>query len=53
MAQNVDGKLLQGSDQTINGIFGEATTAYVMGEKTLDEALADFRTQVQTQLGIN
>jgi ABC-type glycerol-3-phosphate transport system substrate-binding protein len=52
MAQNVDGKLLQGSDQTINGIFGEEVTAYVLGEKTKDQALADFRTQVQTALGI-
>jgi ABC-type glycerol-3-phosphate transport system substrate-binding protein len=52
MAQNVDGKLLQGSDQTINGIFGEEVTAYVNGEKTRDQALADFRTQVQTALGI-
>lgn len=53
MARNVDGRLLQGTDQTINGIFGEAVTAYVMGEMTRDEAIADFRAQVAAQLGIN
>lgn len=53
MARNVDGRLLQGTDQTINGIFGEAVTAYVMGEMTRDEAIADFRAQVAATLGIN
>ena len=50
MAQNVDGKLLQGTDQTINGIFAEAATAYRNGEMTLDQALADFSTRVRNQL---
>jgi ABC-type glycerol-3-phosphate transport system substrate-binding protein len=53
MAQNVNGRLLQGTDQTINNIFGEAVTSYVLGEKSRDEALAEFRSQVQTQLGFN
>jgi len=53
MAQNVNGRLLQGTDQSINGIFGESVTAYVLGEMTLEEAIADFRAQVQSQLGFN
>jgi ABC-type glycerol-3-phosphate transport system substrate-binding protein len=53
MAQNVDGKLLQGSDQTINTIFAEEVTAYVLGEKTMEAAIADFRRQVSTALNIN
>jgi ABC-type glycerol-3-phosphate transport system substrate-binding protein len=53
MAQNVDGKLLQGTDQSINGIFAEAVNAYVLGEMTFEEAIADFRNQVQTQLNFN
>jgi ABC-type glycerol-3-phosphate transport system substrate-binding protein len=53
MAQNVDGKLLQGSDQTINNIFGEEVTAYVLGEKTMEKAIADFRAQVSSALNIN
>jgi ABC-type glycerol-3-phosphate transport system substrate-binding protein len=53
MAVLVDGKLSQGTNQAIEGLFGEATTAYVMGEKSMDDAIADFRRQVQAQLGIN
>jgi ABC-type glycerol-3-phosphate transport system substrate-binding protein len=53
MAQNVDGKLLQGSDQTINNIFAEEVTAYVLGEKSMEDAIADFRRQVSTALNIN
>jgi ABC-type glycerol-3-phosphate transport system substrate-binding protein len=49
MAKSVDGKLTQGSDQAIEGIFNEAVTAYVNGEKSKDQALADFRSQVKTQ----
>jgi ABC-type glycerol-3-phosphate transport system substrate-binding protein len=53
MAMSVDGRLVQGTDSVIEGIFAEAVTAYVEGEKTRAQALADFRAQVQSQLGIN
>jgi len=52
MAMNVDGRLVQGTDQAIDGLFLEALTAFVEGEKTKAEALADFRTQVEFQLGL-
>jgi len=51
MAKTVDGKLTQGSDQAIEGLFNEAAEAYKNGEKTLTQALADFRSQVGSQLG--
>jgi ABC-type glycerol-3-phosphate transport system substrate-binding protein len=53
LAQGVNGRLVQGTDQAIEGLFQEAVTAYVEGEKTKDEALRDFRAQVESQLGIN
>jgi len=52
MAKTVDGKLVQGTDQSIESIFSEQVTAYVEGEKTKAQALADFRQQASTQLGI-
>jgi len=51
MAMSVDGKLTQGTDQAIEGLFQEEATAYVNGEKSKAQALADFRAQVQTTLG--
>lgn len=51
MANNVDGKLTQGTDQAIEGIFGEATAAYINGEKSKEDALADFADQVSQTLG--
>jgi ABC-type glycerol-3-phosphate transport system substrate-binding protein len=52
MAKTVDGKLTQGTDQAIEGLFNEAVTAYMNGEKSKDQALADFRGQVKAQLDI-
>ncbi|MDR0377410.1 MAG: ABC transporter substrate-binding protein [Spirochaetaceae bacterium] len=52
MAKTVDGKLTQGTDQAIEGIFNEAVTAYMNGEKSKDLALSDFRAQVKAQLDI-
>jgi ABC-type glycerol-3-phosphate transport system substrate-binding protein len=52
MAKTIDGKLVQGTDQAIESIFQESVTAYVEGEKTKAQALADFRAQVQSQLGL-
>ena len=51
MAQNIDGKLIQGTDQAIEGLFNEAVTAYVNGEKSKDKAIADFKEQVKSTLG--
>jgi len=52
MAKAVDGKLVQGTDQAIESIFAEQVTAFVEGEKTKAQALADFRQQASTQLGL-
>lgn len=51
MANNVDGKLTQGTDQAIEGIWGEAVTAFVNGEKSKEQAIADFKDQVSVTLG--
>ena len=53
MAKAVNGRLAQGTDDVIQAIFGEAVNAYVNGEKSRAQALADFRAQVQAQVGIN
>jgi ABC-type amino acid transport substrate-binding protein/ABC-type glycerol-3-phosphate transport system substrate-binding protein len=53
MALGVNGRLVQGTDQSIESLFAEQITAYVEGKKTKAQALADFRTQVQRQLGLN
>jgi ABC-type glycerol-3-phosphate transport system substrate-binding protein len=52
LAQNVNGKLTQGTDQAIEALFLEATNAYVNGEKSKDQVLADFKSQVNAQLGL-
>ncbi|MDR3283857.1 MAG: ABC transporter substrate-binding protein [Treponema sp.] len=51
MAKNVDGKLTQGTDQAVEALFQEAATAYMLGEKTKEQAAADFKAQVSAQLG--
>jgi ABC-type glycerol-3-phosphate transport system substrate-binding protein len=52
MAQNVNGKLAQGTDLVIEPQFDEARQAFVLGEKTKEQALADFRRQVNSLLGL-
>jgi ABC-type glycerol-3-phosphate transport system substrate-binding protein len=52
IAKNVNGKLKQSNDDAIESLFREAITAYVHGEKTKAQALADFRREVETQLGL-
>jgi ABC-type glycerol-3-phosphate transport system substrate-binding protein len=52
MAKNVNGRLLQGSDEAIESLFGEAMAAFVNGEKTKAQALADFRAQAEAQFGL-
>ena len=49
MAKGVNGKLLQGSDEAIEGIWNESVAAFVNGEKTKAQALADFRKQAESQ----
>jgi ABC-type glycerol-3-phosphate transport system substrate-binding protein len=46
MALGVNGRLLQGTDRAIEDFWHEAVTAFVEGEKTQAQALADFRSQV-------
>jgi hypothetical protein len=53
MALGVNGRLVQGTDQTIEGLFAEQVNAYKKKKKTKERALADFRTQAQRQLGLN
>ena len=53
MAKSVNGKLSQGTDRAIEGLFAEATSSYVNGEKSLDKALADFKDQCAAQLSIS
>ena len=50
MAKNVNGNLLQGTDEIINNLFNEALYAYVNGEKTKEQALADFKTKAAANL---
>ena len=49
IAKRVNGKLLQGSDEAIEGIWNKAVDAFVNGEKTKAQALEDFRRQVGYQ----
>jgi len=52
MAANVNGRLVQGTDQAIEALFQEALTAYVNGEKSKADALVEFRVQVAATLNI-
>ena len=52
MAKAVDGKLSQGTDQAVEGLFGEAVVAFINGEKTRDQAIEDFKSQANAQLGL-
>ncbi|MDR1950068.1 MAG: ABC transporter substrate-binding protein [Spirochaetaceae bacterium] len=51
LAAGVDGSLTQGTDEIIDSVFGEAVTAYILGEKTKDRAIADFQAQINSELG--
>ncbi|MCQ2248264.1 MAG: ABC transporter substrate-binding protein [Treponema sp.] len=53
MSKTVNGKLSQGTDQAVEGLFGEATAAYVNGEKSKAKALEDFKAQVAAQLSLS
>jgi ABC-type glycerol-3-phosphate transport system substrate-binding protein len=52
MSKTVDGSLTQGTDQQIEALWTESVTAYAMGEKSKDQALNDFKAQVETTMGI-
>jgi len=51
-AKNVNGKLAQYTDSFIETVFQEQINAFLNGEKTKAQALADFRAQVTTHLGL-
>jgi len=51
MAKGVNGKLLQGSDEAIEAMFDEATAAFVNGEKSKAQAIADFKSQAESRFG--
>ena len=51
MAKGIDGKLIQGTDQAIEALWGEAVAAYANGEKSKEDALNEFKAQVSTTLG--
>jgi len=51
IAKNVNGKLIQATDEAIESYFDEATAAYVNGEKSKAQALADFRRKVEARFG--
>jgi ABC-type glycerol-3-phosphate transport system substrate-binding protein len=52
LAKSVNGKLTQGTDQAIEALFLEATNAYVNNEKSKEQAIQDFKSQVNAQLGL-
>lgn len=52
MANNVDGKLCQGTDQAIEGFWGEAVSSFLNGERSKADAIADFKKHVAEELSI-
>jgi ABC-type glycerol-3-phosphate transport system substrate-binding protein len=52
LAKEVNGKLTQGTDQAIEALFLEATNAYINAEKSKEQAIQDFKSQVNAQLGL-
>jgi len=50
MAKNVNGKLVQGTDEIVNSLFNNALWPYVNGEKTKELTLSDFRSQAVASL---
>jgi ABC-type glycerol-3-phosphate transport system substrate-binding protein len=53
IALDINGRLIHETDQVIEDHFKEAVTAYVEGNKTKQQALADFKQQVHIRLGLN
>jgi ABC-type glycerol-3-phosphate transport system substrate-binding protein len=50
MANNINGRLTQKTDEVIEDLFYEAVDDYIEGGKTKEQALADFRRQAANQL---
>lgn len=47
MAQSVDASKITGEDGNIQNLFGAQVDAYIRGEKDMDTAIADFKSEVQ------
>jgi ABC-type glycerol-3-phosphate transport system substrate-binding protein len=52
IAKTVNGKLFQKDDDAIQALFLDAVSAFLNNEKTKERALADFRSQVESRLGL-
>jgi len=52
IAGRVNGSLAQATDQIIEDLFREELNFFLDGDKTKAQTLADFRRQVQSQLGL-
>ncbi|MDR2971965.1 MAG: ABC transporter substrate-binding protein [Bacteroidales bacterium] len=50
ISRNVNGRLIQSTDNIIQNIFLEELTSFILGEKTKAEALEDFRVGVEDLL---
>ena len=51
IVNNIDGKVIQGTDQDIEKFWDGAVWSYVNGEKSKQDAIADFKTNVAQNLG--
>ena len=51
IAKGINGSLTQSTDQTIEELWHEAVYDYVMGEKSKQDALSQFKSKVKTKLG--
>ncbi|MCQ2610443.1 MAG: ABC transporter substrate-binding protein [Treponema sp.] len=52
IANEVNGNLAQGTDQVIEELWGNAVAEYMNGVKSKKQAIADFRSQVKSTLGL-
>jgi ABC-type glycerol-3-phosphate transport system substrate-binding protein len=51
IARNINGKLIQPTDEVIEGLFLEEVSSFINGEKSKGKALADFKSQAEKALG--
>ena len=51
IAKGINGSLTQSTDQAIEELWHEAVYDYVMGEKSKQDALSQFKSKVKTKLG--
>lgn len=51
IANKVNGSLTQATDQAVEGIFGECVVEYMNDEKSLNQALTEFKDEVNVTLG--